>query len=346
MDNFDSEQLLRNFRAGHNKVMKKSLWKGCFMNDSTCNGAIVHAHSIQNNRILNKISEQGYILQIGIDFEEDFLSVAKMNREGRKKATTFTGFCGHHDNKIFKPIEALDFEVGNKKQEFLFAYRALAKEYHSKMSILRYSELCMELIERKEINNYFNISQYPRMDINKLAMMMRIQYEGSSKAMRYSEKYRQAMNININNNKYHSIETDVLVFDEEYHIAVSSMTNIVTDINGKVINDLPRYDSYMTPLFVTTFPQQGKTFVLLSYFKKDKNRYQFIKDKIICEKVENQKVIISNLIIKYIENFVISPTRWLVLDEEQKKNITDVFQKTVINKGAKLLEYDKLNIFV
>ena len=47
---------------------------------------------------------------------------------GKAKATTFPGFCDEHD-KIFEPIDAHPYEVGNLLQEFLFAMRAVAREY-------------------------------------------------------------------------------------------------------------------------------------------------------------------------------------------------------------------------
>ena len=35
---------------------------------------------------------------------------APMTSYGRKEATVFTGFCGHHDKTLFQPIEDRDFE--------------------------------------------------------------------------------------------------------------------------------------------------------------------------------------------------------------------------------------------
>lgn len=62
----------------------------------------------------------------------------EFGKTGRKKATTFTGFCDYHDSKIFSPIENEDYVEENKEQEFLFAYRALAYEHHANKSIIDY----------------------------------------------------------------------------------------------------------------------------------------------------------------------------------------------------------------
>lgn len=54
-----------------------------------------------------------------------------MTKYGRKEATIFTGFCGHHDKTVFQPIEDNLF---NKSDQhiFLYTYRCFAIEYHKK----------------------------------------------------------------------------------------------------------------------------------------------------------------------------------------------------------------------
>jgi hypothetical protein len=52
---------------------------------------------------------------------------------GRAKATTFTGFCTHHDKIVFQPIEDVDYIPDNQQQSALFAFRAMAKERHAKL---------------------------------------------------------------------------------------------------------------------------------------------------------------------------------------------------------------------
>ena len=55
-----------NYSDDRLKNMAHSLWKDtdfkyCFANDDQCRGKIKSAHSIQNNRVLNRISEEGLI---------------------------------------------------------------------------------------------------------------------------------------------------------------------------------------------------------------------------------------------------------------------------------------------
>jgi hypothetical protein len=50
---------------------------------------------------------------------------------GINEASTFLGFCGHHDGVTFAPLETRPF-AGSDEQCFLLAYRNLAREFYLK----------------------------------------------------------------------------------------------------------------------------------------------------------------------------------------------------------------------
>ena len=114
-----------------NKLFNEAKQKSCFIDDLKCSAKIIKAHSIQNNKILNKLSYNGEVIMIAS--QKDNLGFTT-ELVGRKKATVFTGFCGYHDNIIFLPIEEKDYCKYDKEQEFLFAFRALAKEYYTALN--------------------------------------------------------------------------------------------------------------------------------------------------------------------------------------------------------------------
>ena len=85
-------------------------------NKDECTDKIVKAHAIQNNRILTKIAENGWVETLNGTSNLIFQSSQK---QGRKVATTFTGFCSYHDKKLFQDIEDQPFSA-TQKQIFLF----------------------------------------------------------------------------------------------------------------------------------------------------------------------------------------------------------------------------------
>src|ERR1700730_15764365 len=99
---------------------------------STCSNKIISAHSVQRAILEKHIAENGHVLQIKITAHVDPVGLlAKPEKIGLNKATTFSGFCSKHDAELFQPLEsaAFDFEP---KQMALLAYRAVCRELYTK----------------------------------------------------------------------------------------------------------------------------------------------------------------------------------------------------------------------
>ena len=77
-----------------NKRMNEARIKHCIHpNKTECSGNIIRAHSIQNNRILTRIGDQGEVYMVKALPTQTRMKY-KFKRVGRTVATTFTGFCG------------------------------------------------------------------------------------------------------------------------------------------------------------------------------------------------------------------------------------------------------------
>lgn len=100
-----------------------------------CRGNIVRAHSVSKSLNLKKIERNGHVYAFIPSFENLTKNNGVLQPElyGINKASTFTGFCAHHDNIIFSPLEDAEF-IGSKEQCFLLAYRAHARKYFTKTS--------------------------------------------------------------------------------------------------------------------------------------------------------------------------------------------------------------------
>lgn len=101
----------RGLKAGHIKQ--------CIHPDqSKCSGNIIKAHSIQNNRILNKIGRNGEVYMVkSVMTRHSFRMRFKLI--GRKVATTFTGFCGLHDKILLSQSKIMTIQVVNNKTSYL-----------------------------------------------------------------------------------------------------------------------------------------------------------------------------------------------------------------------------------
>lgn len=271
----------------------------------------------------------------------------EMREIGRKKATTFTGFCGVHDFEIFKPIEEVDYSKGNKEQEFLFAYRALAKEYHEKKSSLNFINKTIEICSNRnisELEKFFPEVLSNEYRLSKMISSLSPISNGLSAAIKNYEVYKKAMQQNLANSKFHSIRTETFVFPTESRIAVSALINIEFDLEGNPINIIRDPKALVDPCYLTVFPQNGKTYVLLSYLNKRKTKYEFIKKQILNKPIKVQKNILSNMIVTYCENVTISPDLWNSFSIDKQKKNTATFKNTLYEKGN-LSAIGYLNIF-
>lgn len=267
----------------------------------SCRGEIIDAHSIQNNRILNKISKDGHVMMFSYDFDIDDMV---MKRIGRRVATTFNGFCQYHDVEVFKPIEIYDYDQSNQEQNCLFAYRALIKELYAKK---RLYQIYLELFAYIEGGIIIAI------------------LEGSKKGLEDLEYYLSKFKDIINNREFTKIKNIIIELDKDYQIAACGGTSLEYNIYGLRVNDLHDHDEKPKPLFINVFPQNNKTYVVLSMFEEDESIYSFLKSI----GIRRDKLKILNNLILCIENIAISPINWDNFSEDKKSRIINTFRENI-----------------
>jgi hypothetical protein len=260
--------------------------------------------------------------------------------EGKAKASTFKGMCKYHDNLLFNPIEnGKRYTPGNIEQEFLFAYRALVAGHYTKKWHLNAFEKLYELVEKKD---YEGIAKYfPEFNnfSEKYCFKLELSYKILQEVNYRLEILREMFNENLDNKEYNFLETELIVYDSEYYFAVSTYLVLRRDIEG---NDL----SYNSdgPIFITIFPQGGNTYILLSYLKSDYKYYSFIYDQILMQNQEQQKIILSNIIANHAQNFYLSPTKWNLLDRNEKIKIENQLNWVIRKSDRKAMS--NINLFI
>jgi len=325
--NEDTEARL--FRANR-KLVNESLsaTKGCYF--IGCKNPTIRAHSISNKRLLLKLSDNGDVMY----FNKNSSDWGSLVKTGRGTASTFSGFCGVHD-KIFFPIDNEDYVTGNKEQNYLFAMRAAAKEFTTRRA--------MSHAVDTRINT--NESQEFAFDSLGLAMMGSFQ-KGFDIGLEDQKVTRGIFIDTYMKNKYMVIDTAVIEINEELPIAVSSTFNLELAYDGTLINDLSPagYSQRMKPCFLTIFPQNGKTYALISYLRKDRGPYKFLQELNGLSDGE-KKVVLSNLVTSYTENFTAEPNYWNSLNEDTKTRYSKVYGNSFKTLRAPLIADSTFSLF-
>lgn len=316
----------------HRQLLNKSAseTKCCYF--LGCDRSPIHAHSISNKRLILKLSDDGDVMTINKDPDRQDFSA--LSETGRRKATTFSGFCGDHD-KIFNPIDNADFVIGNTEQEFLFAMRASAKEFNTRQTIGQSI--------RKRLNGDQNL-EFPLDEEGTEIMRLFQQCFGASD--KDLKENRSIFVDTFKKSKHNVIQTDVIVADGELPIAVSSSFHLELTPSGVLINDiLPSgFDTKMKSWFFTVFPQNGKTYCLISYFRKHRNSFKFV-EKIALTNNTHKQIVISNLITAYTENFVANPTYWRSLPSETRQKYNKLFGNSFEVERTPFIADGTFNLF-
>jgi hypothetical protein len=140
----------------------------------------------------------------------------------------------------------------------LFAYRALAKEYYAKRISKKFLSLLLQDNENK--NKFLSFSE-------------RLYFSGHLKSsidiIHKLEKERSFFNKILSDKTFKKLVTKVIVFDEEFYLSACCCFGLDQDLYGNLINDYPFLVNGLKNIYLTIFPQNGKTYIFFSYLRKN-----------------------------------------------------------------------------
>ncbi|MGE7843561.1 YecA family protein [Lysinibacillus sp. NPDC093712] len=314
-----------------NQRMRDAKFKQCIHPEKEkCSNSIIKAHSIQNNRILTTLARNGMLYMIkGAPTAARYK--LKFKEIGRKEATTFTGFCGYHDNMLFEPIEDKEY-IGDEQQHFLFAYRAFSFEYHKKLEAQNaHKKIAFDKPSVLKDRDYLNKSENYELGVKDL--------------LRHKDTFDSA----LLKNDFDVVETISFVLDGPAGLAVSSGFFLEYDISGHILNNLSLKNEIMRLLMFNIFPSEGNTIILFSWLKKDAEFYKRFRNQLLS--LDNVKIIklLNNLIPAYCENVVYNPDYIDNWDKIQKDEYLSIFQASFISVMGpikrSLLQNTNYNLF-
>lgn len=288
-----------------------------------CNQKAIRAHSVQNSRILDNLVDNDHVNAFTRRIDKDTGPVIDYGLVGRNSATTFTGLCGTHDRDIFSPIDNEEINLENKLHLFLLAYRAVFRGLHAIMDgamkiqtgYLKRIELGLE--PKDELSDIGKIAT-ERLMISWLTYRYKTDFD-----LAYIEK------------TYDDIHHDTFIFAlEKPTIAVCSLFSID---NHLIDGDYLRVVLNVLPV------TRDKTYVILSYRKKDSDHARTALDRVINSTGLHQRYEISRFILNNCENFVISPQYLDSWSDKKKETIRDYFIKTIFEGD---MEYESPELYL
>lgn len=97
----------------------------------------IQSHTIQRRGGLASVAQTGHVYSIKKGFENIYKAqgLVDMQKLGVAKASTFPGFCNHHDTELFKPVEQPNSQLDHWNG-FLLSFRAISYELATKAAAL------------------------------------------------------------------------------------------------------------------------------------------------------------------------------------------------------------------
>ncbi|WP_353852626.1 SEC-C domain-containing protein [Dehalobacter restrictus] len=286
------------------QTMKKSRIKTCLVKGCTAKGkAIIGAHALQENRILNKLEANKEVYMQDFTKDPKMLEIEKGKREPFylldkvliKDATVATCFCRTHDDSIFAKIEKFQYTLDtlDEEQLFLFAYKTFAFELYT------------ETVSKKFQSHMF--AGIPQLTKDPSAAQKYINTDLKLEDLQY---YRDYFDTALAQRDYLGLET--VVIELPFRVQFTNYMAVAPpfDLRGKKIKSIDRKTKRMRFVFSTTFPVENKSYFLVSALKSDLNVYGEYLEQIRNFPIGLIQYYINVFIPLYSQNLIISPTLW------------------------------------
>ncbi|MFK5978362.1 MAG: SEC-C domain-containing protein [Rhizobiaceae bacterium] len=283
-----------------------------------CSGQIVKAHTVSKSSSLKKISKDGHVYAFIPSMENLERNNGKLEPvlTGINRASTFTGFCSAHDDKLFAPIEKEDFAIEIEKC-FLLGYRAISRELFTKSASANMREF-RGLLGRgrskkiqKAVQN-FNSAFSDATDI------------GVRDIRDIKEQHDKAL---ISGN-FDDVRAYVIEFENAPPVMCSAAWMPTYDYDGNKLQDLTNLKNKAHCLTCSSFHSGSKGYVVFQWMASgDEPCKQFISSLHALDDNDLTSGLIR-LMFNQFENLLIAPDWWDGQSEENRKKLINRMAET------------------
>ena len=279
------------------EALKKRFKERCCMapDKNSCKGKIVSAHTLSEAAVLRRISRGGFVYSPRTNlYPSELHECVSFDLLGVGETSVFYGFCEHHDKSLFSSIEDHPF-ICSHQQNFLHAYRAVAKESYLKR---RQAETSPTVEMVRQIHG-FKEDQW--IDDSMLLYQQFASLLGADEMDQCKDKFDKI----LLKEDWSRLVTWVIEFEKKPSVVCSAPYSPDFDFEGEPLQDFGNVDITLKTMIVNVFPTDTGGFALFSYLDTD---------SAVCENLVasllRQPHLTSALIwfiFGYFENIAISP---------------------------------------
>ncbi len=317
-----------------NNQFKKIVYKAQSTNFSQCFFPIkpkcskkgIQAHSIQNRGVLGELAENNHVVVLNAIQDVENGPRLEFQYVGRNKATTFTGLCNEHDTHLFFPIDNQPFNISSQEHLFLLSYRSVLRELHAQ---------CRTAIMVQNV--YSKGVELGHFDERKTDYPMKSATVGLMESWafyNYSCFWAEAYLTQKLEKIHHKI---IEIPNTKAKFAVSSVYSLVDNIKIYENRQIPKCIAF------NVFPYKDGIIAIWSYPALQYDHFASHLYELSQTEGEYRKYILSKLIFKYCENFVLAPSFYESLSEPQIESIKKYY---LANVSVGKADYEDKNLFL
>ncbi|MCP1531107.1 MULTISPECIES: SEC-C domain-containing protein [Bacillus] len=317
------------------KLFRETDFKVCFGFDEKCENGFIEAHSLQNNGVLSLIAHENHVYSLDMVFhEKSLLPKLQFKKIGKNQASTFKGFCKHHDEVYFNIIEDKPYN-NTPEQNYWLAFRAHCFEAHRKYRL------------KKSYSNLFK--QRPHATRNK---QIAANYRVNELSIRDTETDYSRFREIYEKGQFNRLESFVKILPFKIGFTATTAVAVNVDIQGNPTIDIYNYDEklFVPSIYISVLPKDNESIIIVSRFKEDKCYKNLISSLDACTNDDLLFSYLTHCLAEYSENIYFSPD--LVdnqLAEVDKKLILSAFlgvaSPTLEIRYRSMKSMFKLNLF-
>lgn len=305
-----------------NNSVKKLDWL-CLADD--CQEGCINSHFLQKKGILNRLSEDGFLIEARMIDPNHWKKKGKpieFVRVGLNKALSLNVFCKQHDSEIFKSIESSTPDFTSLNSFLLFSYRVT----------------CAEL-RKKQINftTFIEVFQEERLDseINKEMILGYCNgyYTGIVELLKIKAIFETEIKQNTDSFIYRTY-----IYEKIDVYASAIFSPMDNDISG--LGEFEKLEN----VFIHVIPRMFDTLILVGYHKDNSTpwieTYVNSWGNLRRDELEYK---LTDLFASRIENWGMSETLFKDIKDENMENYIE-FIKTHAMDNSEDLKVD-FNLF-
>lgn len=310
----ESEEPVNPYQLGH-QVKKAYSSKYCLAPAALqpgCEGKIISAHTV-HKASQSAIARDSHVYAF-IPSMDDLIKhngVLPPKLTGIGVVSTFTGFCGRHDNDIFRPVEDALF-LASQEQCFLLAYRALSREIFGKQAQL----------ESLQIQKGVDKGRNP-IDQMMIQMATAGMEEGVNAALADQAELKPEYDRILVERDFTNVRAYVIKIEAPPPIMCSGMFAPECCLNGTALQDLADLACVPDYLSISSFFDGEHGYIVLAWLEHDDVTCRIVAEQLDTIGDDDFASVLTRMLFEYIENLAIQPDWWEALDEGQRQALIE-----------------------